>query len=73
MAGIRTNRLQFEPDNDETMNNDISLRDYFAAKAMQSIISQKEIHDSREWVDCAWISYQVAEAMITVRDKVESK
>lgn len=55
------------------MNNDVSLRDYFAAKAMQSIISQKDIHDSREWVSCAWISYQIADTMLSEREKVESK
>lgn len=45
------------------------LRDFFAAKAMQSVISQKDIHDGREWNNCAWISYQIADAMLAEREK----
>ena len=46
----------------------IDLRDYFAAKAMQSILQAKDVHDSREWYNTAWIAYQVSDEMIKARE-----
>lgn len=45
----------------------MTLRDYFAAKAMQSILDQKDVHDGREYESAAWIAYQMADAMLKVR------
>ncbi len=61
-------------------NNGMTLRDYFAAKAMVSILSQKDAHDGREWNSTAyahdgrewnstaWMSYQIADAMLKARE-----
>jgi hypothetical protein len=46
----------------------MTLRDYFAAKAMQSILQAKDVHDSREWKNTAWIAYQVSDEMLKARD-----
>lgn len=46
----------------------MTLRDYFAAKAMVSILSQKDAHDGREWNSTAWMSYQIADAMLKARE-----
>jgi hypothetical protein len=46
----------------------MTLRDYFAAKAMVSILSQKDAHDGREWGSTAWMSYQIADAMLKARE-----
>ena len=45
----------------------MTLRDYFAAKAMQSILQAKDVHDSREWYNTAWIAYQVSDEMLKAR------
>lgn len=47
----------------------MTLRDYFAAKAMQSIIDQKDAHDGRECANAAWMAYRMADAMLAERDK----
>jgi hypothetical protein len=49
------------------IHSGMTLRDYFAAKAMQSIIQAKDIHDSREWRNTAWIAYQVSDEMLKAR------
>jgi hypothetical protein len=46
----------------------MTLRDYFAAKAMQSILQAKDVHDSREWNNTAWIAYQVSDEMLKARE-----
>jgi hypothetical protein len=46
----------------------MTLRDYFAAKAMQSILQAKDVHDSREWYNTAWIAYQVSDEMLKARE-----
>jgi hypothetical protein len=46
----------------------MTLRDYFASKAMQSILQAKDVHDSREWKNTAWIAYQVSDEMLKARD-----
>ena len=48
-------------------NEGLSLRDYFAAKAMQSLVS---IIDGDGWMDnCAECAYRVADAMLKERGK----
>jgi len=48
--------------------NGMSLRDYFAAKAMQSIIDQQDAH--RGEVDsAAWMAYRMADAMLKAREQ----
>lgn len=51
------------------MNNDISLRDYFAAKAMQSLVSLDSMADSQVAIQ----AYEIADAMLKERDKGQSK
>jgi len=46
----------------------MTLRDYFAAKAMQSILQAKDVHDSREWKNTALIAYQVSDEMLKARE-----
>jgi hypothetical protein len=45
----------------------MTLRDYFAAKAMQSILDQKDTHDGRECDSAAWMAYRMADAMLKAR------
>lgn len=54
---------------DERDHAGMTLRDYFAAKAMQSILDQKDAHDGRERDNAAWMAYQMADAMLKERDK----
>jgi hypothetical protein len=46
----------------------MTLRDYFAAKAMPAILEQKDVHDGRELTNAAWIAYQMADAMLKARN-----
>lgn len=46
----------------------MTLRDYFAAKAMQAALSIRLPEDELE--TCAKYSYAMADAMLAVRDKV---
>ncbi len=46
----------------------MTLRDYFAAKAMQSILDQKDAHDGREYDSAAWMAYRMADAMLKARE-----
>jgi hypothetical protein len=46
----------------------MTLRDYFAAKAMQSMLDQKDAHDGREYKSAAWMAYQMADAMLKARE-----
>lgn len=46
----------------------ISVRDYFAAKAMQSILSNDpEYHQKYKFIDLADSSYRCADAMLEAR------
>lgn len=56
-------------DDGETMSWDrgMTLRDYFAAKAMQSVLDQKDVHDGRVCDNTAWIAYRMADAMMKAR------
>jgi hypothetical protein len=46
----------------------MTLRDYFAAKAIPAILEQKDVHDGRELTNAAWIAYQMADAMLKARE-----
>ena len=46
----------------------MTLRDYFAAKALPAVLAQKDVHKhTSEWQNAAWIAYQIADAMIEAR------
>ena len=48
----------------------MTLRDYFAAKAMQAILSEDpDYHQKYEFIDLADFSYRCAEAMLKEREK----
>jgi len=50
-----------------TVNKGMTLRDYFAAKAMQGIVSKEVSHVS--WVDeYAKNAYKMADAMLKARE-----
>ena len=47
----------------------MTLRDFFAAKALPEVLAQKDVHGHiREWENAAWISYQIADAMLKARE-----
>jgi hypothetical protein len=52
----------------EVAHEGMTLRDYFAAKAIPAILEQKDVHDGRELTNAAWIAYQMADAMLKVRE-----
>ena len=46
----------------------MTLRDYFAAKAMQAMLSEDpDYHQKYEFIDLADFSYQCADAMLKAR------
>ncbi len=48
----------------------MNLRDYFAAKAMQAILSEDpDYHQKYEFIDLADFSYRCADAMLKERGK----
>lgn len=48
----------------------MTLRDYFAAKAMQGFIAQELASQPYDWADeVARASYAMADAMLAARDK----
>ena len=48
----------------------MSLRDFFAAKAMQAILSEDpDYHQKYEFIDLADFSYQCADAMLKAREE----
>lgn len=56
--------------------NGMDLRDYFAAKAMQSLINEKYWHDPKGGIDeinIADDSYRMAIAMMKVKIKYDNK
>jgi hypothetical protein len=47
----------------------MTLRDYFAAKAMQAILSEEpDYHTNYQFLDLADFSYQCADAMLKARE-----
>ena len=49
----------------------MSLRDYFAAKAMQSIIDQIDVHDGRNCGSAAYMAYRIAAVEIRMTREQE--
>jgi hypothetical protein len=50
-------------------DNGMTLRDYFAAKAMTSILSEDpDYHTKHDFIDLADFSYRVADAMMKARE-----
>jgi hypothetical protein len=48
----------------------MSLRDYFAAKAMQAMLNKDpDYHQRYEFIDLADFSYQCADAMLKAREE----
>ncbi len=47
------------------LSRDMTLRDYFAAKALEGLVSDADIF----WKDAAPLAYQYADAMIKARGK----
>ena len=48
----------------------MTLRDYFAAKAMQAILSEDpDYHQKYEFIDLADFSYRCADAMLKDKEK----
>ena len=46
----------------------MTVRDYFAAKAMQAILSENpDYHQTYQFIDLADFSYQAADAMLKAR------
>lgn len=65
-------RFDDEPDVQSLTVNDATLRDYFAAKAMQGILSNPGQLDNVNKEAAEWISrdaYLVADAMLRAREK----
>jgi len=46
----------------------MTLRDYFAAKAMPAILAQMDVCNGKELTNSAWIAYQMADAMLKARE-----
>jgi hypothetical protein len=46
----------------------MTLRDYFAAKAMNSLISDPDWRSDMVWHETAYAAYQMADAMIKARN-----
>jgi len=50
----------------------MTLRDYFAAKAMQAILSEDpEYHQKYQFIDLAHFSYKCADAMLKEREEAQ--
>ena len=46
----------------------MTLRDYFAAKAMNSLINDPDWRSDMVWHETAYAAYQMADAMMKARD-----
>ena len=49
----------------------MTLRDYFAAKAVIGVLAQLDVFDGREHANSAWIAYQIADAMLEARNAAQ--
>jgi hypothetical protein len=47
----------------------MTLRDYFAAKAMNSLISDPDWRSDMVWHETAYAAYQMADAMLKARQE----
>lgn len=64
----KTGGSAFPTTHDRDPYRGMNLRDYFAAKAMQSIIDQQDVY--RGEVDsAAWMAYRMADAMLKARNE----
>jgi hypothetical protein len=52
-----------------TADEGMSLRDYFAAKAMNSLISDPDWRSDMVWHETAYAAYQMADAMMKAREQ----
>ena len=51
----------------------MTLRDYFAAKAMQAILSEDpDYHSKYKFIDLAYFSYQCADAMLMEKNRCDT-
>ena len=57
------------PENNNLPANEMTLRDYFAAKAMQGLMSCEAWNESVRREDIALESYSVADAMLSMRNQ----
>lgn len=58
------------PGIENSIYDGMTLRDYFAAKAMQAILSEDpDYHQKYEFIDLADFSYRCADAMLKVRQE----
>lgn len=55
--------------NQEYIQMGMTMRDYFAGKALPAILAQKDVHRSSELKNAAWIAYQMADEMLIAREK----
>lgn len=60
---------QYDENGESELKSGISIRDYFAAKAMEVFISQKTAFQYEDQLVIARCSYQMADAMLTEREK----
>ena len=51
----------------EIDQNGMNLRDYFAAKAMQALLSDADWRQDMVFIDTAYAAYRMADAMLEVR------
>lgn len=55
---------------DEFENEGMTLRDYFAAKAMQAMLTESpDYHQRYDFIDLSDFSYQCADAMLKARQQ----
>lgn len=56
--------------NTNTQHTGMDLRDYFAAKAMQALLSDTDWRQDMEgWNDAAFAAYKMADAMLEQRQR----
>ena len=65
---IQSARQQGVSHPEETYVPGMTLRDYFAAKAMQSYVDSQELAGANEITVAAW-SYKMADAMLKAREE----
>jgi hypothetical protein len=61
--------FEYEDEIAQYVSHGMTLRDYFAAKAMQGLLAADKIND---WTDCkcAEYAYEMADAMLKERGKL---
>jgi hypothetical protein len=59
--------LSFQWDEQHKNNNGMELRDYFAAKAMQALVTGQP-HDADHWNLEAVTAYEIADLMMEARE-----